>query len=273
VSKIAVEPQLIEESSSTEEWEEVGKKNKSSIILQNEFRKSPVTNIFGGMLRSIVRKKGLKSSVTLQPFHCLHLDITAPEVNYVEDALNIFMLKEAVDGYKSPDTAFEIQASKQITIDQLPVILILHLKRFAFDAGETHKVHKIIEYEPILNIQRKLISSERVGSITRDQRKYRLFAVISHHGKKSVGGHYTCDIRQQMIVPQKSSENSYTSEQEDSSEDLKKFMLEEQKAAEMDVWIRYDDSSIIQVPLKKVLHQQAYLLFYQQCEVPVKRKV
>jgi len=211
--------------------------------------------------------------VTLQPFHCLHLDITAPEVNYVEDALNIFMLKEAVDGYKSPDTAFEIQASKQITIDQLPVILILHLKRFAFDAGEAHKVHKIIEYEPILNIQRKLISSERVGSITRDQRKYRLFAVISHHGKKAVGGHYTCDIRQQMIVPQKSSENSYTSEQEDSSEDLKRFMLEEQKAAEMDVWIRYDDSSIIQVPLKKVLHQQAYLLFYQQCEVPVKRKV
>jgi len=50
-------------------------------------------------------------------------------------------------------------------------------------------------------------------------------------------------------------------------------MLEEQRAAETDVWIRFDDSSIMQVPLKKVLHQQAYLLFYQQCEVPVKRKV
>jgi len=255
------------------EWEEVGKKNKSSIILQNEFKNSPVTNIFGGILRSIVRKKGLKSSVTLQPFHCLHLDITAPEVNYVEDALNMFMLKETVDGYKAPDSTVEIQASKQLTIEQLPVVLILHLKRFTFEQGEAHKVHKVIEYEPVLNIQRKLISSERIGTITRGQRIYRLFAVISHRGKELVGGHYTCDIRQQMLIPQRTSESAYTPEQEDNMEDLKKFIQEERKAAEQDIWIRFDDSNISQINLTKVLYQQAYLLFYQQCEVSPKKKV
>jgi len=83
---------------SSEEWEEVGKKNKTAIVLtvrihnllhlahafpnrgdivqeRSVFKESLITDIFGGEMRSVVRKKGLKSSASLEPFFCIHLDV------------------------------------------------------------------------------------------------------------------------------------------------------------------------------------------------------
>lgn len=65
------------ESTDSGEWEQVGRKNKSAIILtkESEIHTSPITDIFGGQLRSSVKKHGDKASVTIQPFYCLPLDI------------------------------------------------------------------------------------------------------------------------------------------------------------------------------------------------------
>lgn len=45
------------------------------LIPQTEMRESPITKIFGGQLRSVLRSSGQKDSVTLEPYQRLQLDI------------------------------------------------------------------------------------------------------------------------------------------------------------------------------------------------------
>ena len=61
-------------------------------------------------------------------------------------------------------------------------------------------------------------------------RKYELVSTITHHGKEASKGHYTADAR-------------YPRGQ----------------------WLRFDDASVTAISSSKVLHDQAYVLFYQQC--------
>ena len=60
-------------------------------------------------------------------------------------------------------------------------------------------------------------------------RKYELVATITHHGQEPSKGHYTADTR-------------HSDGQ----------------------WLRYDDASVAAVGTNKVLHDQAYVLFYKQ---------
>ncbi len=72
-----------------DEWEEVGKKNKSAVVITkaDTFDESKISEMFSGKMRSIVNKKGQKSSASIQPFYCLHLDI---EVRYT---INITLMQ------------------------------------------------------------------------------------------------------------------------------------------------------------------------------------
>lgn len=60
-------------------------------------------------------------------------------------------------------------------------------------------------------------------------RKYELVATITHHGQDPSKGHYTSDTR-----------------------------------CSGGQWLRYDDASVTAVSTSKVLHDQAYVLFYRQ---------
>ncbi|RWW31929.1 hypothetical protein GW17_00003423 [Ensete ventricosum] len=60
-------------------------------------------------------------------------------------------------------------------------------------------------------------------------RRYELVATITHHGREPSKGHYTADAR-------------YSN----------------------GVWLRYDDATVTAVTTNKVLHDQAYVLFYKQ---------
>ena len=60
-------------------------------------------------------------------------------------------------------------------------------------------------------------------------RRYELVATITHHGREPSKGHYTADI----LHPSGK-------------------------------WLRYDDASVIAIPTNKVLHDQAYVVFYKQ---------
>ena len=60
-------------------------------------------------------------------------------------------------------------------------------------------------------------------------RKYELVATVTHHGREPSKGHYTADVR-------------HSNGQ----------------------WLRFDDSSVTAIATSKVLHDQAYVLFYEQ---------
>ncbi|KAL9017134.1 MAG: hypothetical protein Q9185_005536 [Variospora sp. 1 TL-2023] len=183
-------------------WLEVGPKQKAAITRSSGTitAESPITKIFGGKLRSELRVPGMKHSVTLEPYQTLQLDIGASQVNNIVQALKGLTRSETLHGeFHSPRGA-GVVATKQVTIESLPQVLVLHLKRFQYDnAGGTQKIWKRIGYPLDLEIPKEVFPQHKRGGILAHGGlpKYRLIGVAYHHGKNASGGHYTVDVRRQ----------------------------------------------------------------------------
>jgi ubiquitin carboxyl-terminal hydrolase 10 len=176
---------------------EVGPKQKASVTRTagQQDAPSPVTKIFGGHFRSVLRVPGNKDSVVLEPYKPLPLDIGAPHVNNIIDALKGLTRTEALTGdFGGRATG----AKKQVFIDTLPPVLILHLKRFQYENNTTgtQKIWKKVGYPLELEIPKEVFPpSARSGlALKGGLPKYRLTSVVYHHGKSAAGGHYTVDI-------------------------------------------------------------------------------
>ncbi|KAJ8345705.1 hypothetical protein SKAU_G00298980 [Synaphobranchus kaupii] len=183
-----------EEDGSEDEWEQVGPRNKTSVTRQADFVRTPITDIFGGHIRSVVYQHSSKESATLQPFFTLQLDIQSEKVRTVQEALEALVARESVQGYTTK-TKQEIEISRRVTLEELPPVLVLHLKRFVFEkTGGCQKLNKNIDYPVDLEISKDLLSPGVRGKIFKGHRTYRLFAVVYHHGNSATGGHYTTDV-------------------------------------------------------------------------------
>lgn len=212
-----------------EEWEIVGPKNKSALTRTHMTIKSPLSDIFGGQLCSVVKAKGNKASATVQPFLVLHLDILSDAVQSIEDALRFFAAPESLEGYKAASSKASevVSASKAIKIQSLPSVLIVHLMRFSYGASGSGKLNKAIKYSNSLTIGRELLATS-TGSAT-EGRKYELVATVTHHGNNPSTGHYTADCRQPDGR-----------------------------------WLRFDDAVVSVVPINQVLQEHTYVLFYKR---------
>lgn len=211
------ESEVVHDMDSTNDWAEVGSGRRVCKKRIVEVEPSPITRMFGGRFRSVltVPKGKEQQSITLDPFRCILLDITQDDVKNVEDALWKFNEVEKIP-YKV-DMGKEVIARKQTFIDELPEILILHMKRFSYQNkqstqtngfgggnesgfegltpdigyGTIEKVMKNILYGLNLTIPLESLSAP----LRRENgNNYFLTAVIYHHGRNAEGGHYTCDV-------------------------------------------------------------------------------
>jgi len=182
-------------------WLEVGPKQKQSVTRQSgESLSTPITRVFGGSLRSELRVPGLKNSVTMEPYQPLQLDIGAPDVNNIIQALKAITKPETLTGDFGSPRGPGTTAVKQVFIESLPPVLILHLKRFQYDnTGGTQKIWKKVGYPLELEIPKEVFAPQKRGGLAAQggAPKYRLTSVVYHHGKSAAGGHYTVDILRQ----------------------------------------------------------------------------
>lgn len=184
-------------------WLEVGHKQKAAVTQSSGIvsTESPVTRIFGGKLRSEFKVPGNKTSVTMEPYQPLQLDIGAPDVHNIIDALKGLTKPESIQGDFNSSRGTNVTATKQMFIETLPPVLILHLKRFQYDSltGATQKIWKKVGYPLDLEIPREVFPAHRRNAMNAQGGipKYRLMGVIYHHGKNASGGHYTVDVRRQ----------------------------------------------------------------------------
>lgn len=202
-SKTQAAQRVGEGDESGDGWLEVGHKQKAAVTQSSGAitTESPVTRIFGGKLRSEFKVPGNKTSVTMEPYQPLQLDIGSPEVHNIIDALKGLTKPESIQGDFNSSRGPNVTATKQMFIETLPPVLILHLKRFQYDSltGATQKIWKKVGYPLDLEIPREVFPAHRRNTMTAQGGlpKYRLMGVIYHHGKNASGGHYTVDVRRQ----------------------------------------------------------------------------
>ena len=112
--------------------------------------------------------------------------------------------------------------SKRYTINRLPYVLILSLKRFKFNKNSNFKLRQMITY-PLYDLE---MGNETI------KKKYDLYGIINHYGSIS-GGHYTA------IIKNKNKE-----------------------------WIMCDDNNVYKIEENRVMHSNAYILFYISKDSP-----
>ncbi|KAK1580444.1 ubiquitin carboxyl-terminal hydrolase [Colletotrichum navitas] len=185
---------VVESNDGADGWFEVGSRQRAvETRSSGASSTTPITRLFSGQYRSELRRPGVKDSVTTEPFQSLQLDIGAPHIHNVVDAIKGLTVPERLQGDAAPMT-------KQTLIETLPPILILHLKRFKFDTEGTTKIGKKVGYPLDLQLPAEVLSKRRRNALVAEgapMPKYRLIGVVYHHGKQANGGHYTVDVRRQ----------------------------------------------------------------------------
>jgi ubiquitin carboxyl-terminal hydrolase 10 len=219
--KSEVDSEMDSEMKTTEDqqWEEVGKKNKTSKVREFKQQDSSISQIFGGKMRSSIKKRSSKPVLSMEPFFTLHLPID----DHVHSIKDSFQLMTTFEDLKEGFT-------KQLSIEELPNVLILHLERFTFNKETlgVEKISKKIQFYSELHLDDFIVSKTKIPE--KDERRdYQLCAVVCHHGNKASGGHYSTYVHHPC-----------------------------------DKWIHLDDTNVSVVSLNQVLKQQAYLLIYVQ---------
>jgi len=135
-----------------------------------------------------------------------------------------------MDEWYSPFSKKHVQAWKEMSIWSLPEILVIHLKRFSYEAGQymvhREKVSSLVHF-PLrgLDMAPYTLGPEKDSGNT----IYDLFAVSNHFGGLG-GGHYTAFA--------KNHKNGK--------------------------WYDFDDASVRAIQENEIVSSNAYVLFYQR---------
>lgn len=241
-------------------WKEIGINKRPTEKRTMEVKYSPIVTLFGGQFKSVLKLSNKKSSITLDPFMQVQLDIGDKEINDLDSAFKRFSKEEEISMGKTT-------AKKQNFMDKVPPVLIIHLKRFSFVTYELEddedssfsevvskgqkkkngkssavstkakkydcrieKIRKFISYNHIFTLP-----TECISNTIQEAPKYELIGVVYHHGRDTENGHYTV----------------------------------ESKNAD-DEWIKIDDTSIVKISKddaikdKSAQSKTAYILMYKK---------
>ncbi|KAH9986157.1 hypothetical protein BJV77DRAFT_85303 [Russula vinacea] len=171
----------------------VSHSGQTEVVTRNftaESAESPLMRIFGGKFRSTVRSPNQPDSVTIEDWRSLQLDIQHDSVYAIENAVARISHLQPVQ--LGPSGVGE--GSQQVLIETFPPVLVLHLKRFLYDAAADCivKISKPVRFAPELEIPLETMAS--VSGKSADAARYKLYGVLYHHGESADSGQYTVDV-------------------------------------------------------------------------------
>lgn len=143
------------------------------------------------------------TSTTYSPF--MYLSLPIPVVNgtfTLQNCLNEFTKEEVLDGddaWHCPNCKQPRRATKKLTITRLPVILIIHLKRFTNSGPWRDKLNTFINF-PLVNLELTEYVPPPLPRVALDSPNtappfiYDLYGTVNHYGTLH-GGHYTSYVK------------------------------------------------------------------------------
>ncbi|KAH9943232.1 cysteine proteinase [Epithele typhae] len=149
--------------------------------------KTWVYGIFGGMLRS--RVKCLSCGYNSDTYdRMMDLSVDIAGVGTLRDALRMFTAVDHLKGanrYKCEKCKKLVNADKQFTVHEAPLVLTIHLKRFS---PMGRKIGHPVRYEERISLD-SLMSDSQFGP------SYSLYGIISHAGGGPNSGHYYAHVK------------------------------------------------------------------------------
>ncbi|KAI8976140.1 hypothetical protein BDB01DRAFT_853428 [Pilobolus umbonatus] len=204
---------------------------------------SVIVSLFQGQFRSRLTCQTCHgTSTTYNSFMSLSLPIPAtrkgPASVSIYQCLDYFVKEEVLendDAWNCPHCKAPRRATKALTLSKLPLVLLIHLKRFSYDGPFKDKLETIVQ-SPMTNLDlSRYVPSSMIPPDQPNDKSlysYDLYAVSNHFGSLT-GGHYTACVR-----------NTYRKE-----------------------WHNFDDSRFSVCDESKVLSRAAYNLFYVRSTV------
>ncbi|XP_023633852.1 ubiquitin carboxyl-terminal hydrolase 20 [Capsella rubella] len=188
-----------------------------------------VDQVFGGRLISGLRCCNCNFvSETFEKSVGLSLEIE--DMDTLEDALESFTCVEKLDEQLTCDNCNEkVSKEKQLLLDQLPLVVTFHLKRFKNNGLFMEKIVKHLKIPLELDLQPYMRNIQEKDAPT----TYHLYAVVEHLGCTLAQGHYSSYVRS---APK--------------------------------IWHQFDDAKVTRVDEDSVLSQDSYILFYAQEGTP-----
>jgi len=212
--------------------------------------RSVLVDLCQGQLRSQVRccECGC-ASVTFDPFLFLSLPLP-PKLKKggrepIEAAIRAFCAEERLEGddrWGCPRCERRVTALKRLSLWKLPVLLLVHLKRFGFEASSSwNMAPRAWKIGGEVSVPLARLDLQGFVAETSPQRvplQYDLFAAVDHVGMSPSTGHYTAACRR------------------------------------ADGWWRFDDSRVEflgrteEGAARRVLSESNYLLLFQRRDAP-----
>ncbi|XP_045699295.1 ubiquitin carboxyl-terminal hydrolase 45 isoform X2 [Phyllostomus hastatus] len=144
-------------------------------------------------------------------------------------------------------------ARKQLLISSVPVILILHLKRFHQAGLSLRKVNRHVDFPLILDLA-PFCSATCKNVHVGEEVLYGLYGIVEHSGSMR-GGHYTAYVK--VRTPSRKLWEHVTGKKSVPG-------LKEPDSELAGQWVHVSDTYVQVVPESRALSAQAYLLFYER---------
>ena len=161
--------------------------------IKNTCERFLCNNILGGTtLQQIICTNTDCKNISERRESIIYLSLDIKGNRTLEDCLDKFISEEKIEDYHCEKCDKKITHIKQVLIDKLPNILILHLQRIAFNY-ETFLMEKIndeVAFYNELNIKRYTVDRYD-QNIDKEKYEYELIGVILHNGTAQYGHYYS----------------------------------------------------------------------------------
>jgi len=196
---------------------------------------SPIADIFAGQLKSCLECSVCHhKSITFDMFWDLSIPLPRNKSSiHLNECIQLFMSEEQLDGKEKPlceRCKTKQTCTKKFFIQQCPVILVLHLKRFS-ESRSRAKLNSLVDF-PLNDLCLSDLPDVMSESYEGPKPTYRLFGV-SYHSGTTYSGHYVAACRHPFNHQ----------------------------------WHDFNDSSAYRIQeTRRIVSADAYVLFYERTE-------